>query len=109
MDLETACKILEFDMNDLHNITTEQLKKKYHSLALKHHPDKNSNRLGTTFYFQQIQESYEYLSTQIKNGSFVSIEERETNYIDLVAVFISGIIKGISKETLTNIMKNILS
>ena len=109
MDLETACKILEFDMNDLHNITTEQLKKKYHSLALKHHPDKNSNRPGTTFYFQQIQESYEYLSTQIKNGSFVSIEERESNYIDLVAVFISGIVKGISKESLTNIMENILS
>ena len=111
MDLETSCKVLELDINELSNITKEQLRKKYHSLALKHHPDKNGNKPGTTYYFQQIQESYEYLSTQINNGSFVSIDEKvtETDYIELVAVFINGIVKGISKETLTNIMENVLS
>ena len=127
MDLETACKVLELDISELPNITLKELKKQYHSMALKHHPDKNKskNKSVSTFHFQQIQESYEYLFKQINictfdeendpdfkeelKGRNKTETETEKDYIQLVVIFISSIVKGISKDTLTNIMKNILS
>ena len=53
-----AIKILELNNNEDYNI--EIIKKKYKSLALLYHPDKNLDK-GSTEKFQQIKEAYDFL------------------------------------------------
>jgi hypothetical protein len=117
MDLKTACEILKIDINELSIITKKQIRKQYHLMALKHHPDKNENKAGSTYQFQQIHEAYEYLINDFiyddedvysSDLETETAPHSETDYIYLVAKFISGVVKDISTETLTNIMKNIL-
>ena len=60
MDIKTAHETLEIDYNDT-TVNIEQLKKKYHKLALKYHPDKNPNDENSTNKFQLIGEAYELL------------------------------------------------
>lgn len=111
MDLETACKFLEIEIEDTSFISIEQLKKKYHILALKHHPDKNANTPESTKYFQILNDSYKYLCNEI-NISFVDKEvkeEQNNDYIYLVSLFIGGFVKGVPVESIMNIMKIIFS
>jgi hypothetical protein len=111
MDLETACKFLEIEIEDISFISIEQLKKKYHILALKHHPDKNANTPESTQYFQILNDSYKYLCNEI-NISFVDKElkeEKNNDYIYLVSLFICGFVKGVTIESIMNMMKIIFS
>lgn len=48
--------------------TATQIKKAYHSLALEHHPDKNSDTDGTRF--KAILEAYEVLSDPLKRSEY---------------------------------------
>ena len=60
--LENALEILEINSDELQTMTKDYLKKKYHKLSLKWHPDKNAeNADESTIKFQQINESYLYL------------------------------------------------
>ena len=45
-----------------HDATTVQIKKSYHALALKWHPDKNADSASATEMFKQVQEAWEVLS-----------------------------------------------
>lgn len=120
MDLEKACKFLEIEIEEISHITIEQLKKKYHVLALKHHPDKNANTHESTQYFQMLHDAYKYLCDEL-NISFTDKEYKEdkeykseykkgnNDYIYFVSLFISSFVKGITIESIMNIMKIIFS
>jgi len=68
MDIKTACDILEIDYND-DSVNIEKVKKKYHKLALKYHPDKNPNDDTSTIKFQLIGEAYEVLQSSFLKES----------------------------------------
>ena len=50
--------------------TTEEIKKSYHKLALKFHPDKNSNKKEAENKFKEIVEAYEVLSDENKRNRY---------------------------------------
>lgn len=57
MDIQKARNIL----NLKYNYTSEDLKKNYRLLALKHHPDKNANSGESCEYFKEVNAAYLYL------------------------------------------------
>ena len=116
MNFDTACKILEIE--DVCNISVDQLKKKYHMLALKHHPDKNNNSIASTQQFQLICEAYEYMMTNLffenkqtnsENTGSEPMGSENTNYVYLVSLFISGFVKGVPIKLIMKIMNIIFS
>ena len=60
MNYKEAFCILEIDIDNVEfkDITLDYLKKKYHKLALKNHPDKNGNTIESTIKFREINEAY---------------------------------------------------
>ena len=60
MDTAKAYSIL--DLEPAISYDAKIIKKKYHSLCLKYHPDKNNNDLVCKEKFQEIQEAYDFLS-----------------------------------------------
>ena len=113
MELQEAIEILELE-NDIHKITLDFLKKKYHKMALKNHPDKNGNTIKSKEKFQKINESYEVLKREIhilNNESTDDDEDINTNiyannYMHVLNLFIDGIFKG---ELSSSIIKDIVS
>ena len=90
MDIKRALEILE--ITETSTLTMQYIKKQYHKLALKCHPDKNNNTIAATHKFQQIKESYDYLLVELTslnvddNSSFVSSNESQdtdTDYVKL--------------------------
>ena len=59
MDYKKSCNILGLDENREHDIST--IKKKYHILALRYHPDKNKEEYASE-KFREINEAYKCLS-----------------------------------------------
>jgi hypothetical protein len=120
MDIKIALQVLEIE-NNLSNIDSEYLKKRYHKLALKWHPDKNNNTLESTEKFKQIGEAYELLKREIEilypNENIEGRErekERENNninkdaYINILNQFINTIIKGEYSAVLSSIIQDIV-
>uniref|UniRef100_A0A6C0B9K8 J domain-containing protein n=1 Tax=viral metagenome TaxID=1070528 RepID=A0A6C0B9K8_9ZZZZ len=120
MDIITACNILEIET--IKDLTMDQLKKKYHKMALQNHPDKNGNTPESTKKFQLIQEAYELLKQEI--CFFDEREEREnegenkrekdeesSTYLFLLQIFIDGLIQGTGPyhTIITSIVKNIVN
>jgi curved DNA-binding protein CbpA len=68
MDYRKAFHILEIDISKINtkDITLHKLKKQYHKLALKYHPDKNGNNVESNEKFKQIQEAYFYLKNELQ-------------------------------------------
>jgi hypothetical protein len=133
MDIQKAFDILEIDLKTikLADLTQEYIKKRYHRLALINHPDKNGNTIESTNKFQLINEAYEYLLEELhtitelndnqnynqnKNNmntfdSFVSssnVEDQKSRYIYLLSIFIGSIIEGDFKESIKNVIKEIV-
>jgi len=127
MDIQKAFDILEIDLKTikLADLTQEYIKKRYHRLALINHPDKNGNTIESTNKFQLINEAYEYLLKELHTitelndnqnnmntfDSFVSssnVEDQKSRYIYLLSIFIGSIIEGDFKETIKNVIKEIV-
>jgi len=120
MNLQNALDELEISLDkiELTKINHEYVKKKYHKLALKWHPDKN-NEIHAKEKFQKINEAFDYLTNELhilnndtecintsNTNVFVSYKESKI-YIDILSNFISSLLKGSYSEVLTNIIKEI--
>lgn len=110
MDYKNASRILELDKS-MFNL--KYLKKKYHELALKNHPDKNGNTTQSKETFQQLNEAYEFLSKELEE------EEEEANntyhssftvpsYVDILQVFLQNILDEKHSQLFCEIIKDIV-
>ena len=119
MDLQSALD--ELEIYELTTLDQDYIKKQYHKMALKWHPDKNDNDEYSTTKFQKINEAYSFLQKElcIINGEtednsntsndFVSSDSSKESkiYIDLLSNFISSLLKGSYTEVIMNIVKEI--
>lgn len=114
MNYLLAFEILEIDINKK-DITLEYIKKKYHKQALKFHPDKNGNTYESNDKFKQINEAYDYFKREIEETTFFEKNEKDekedTNsslYVDILKVFLSGVVDGKYNEVFTKIVNEFI-
>lgn len=90
MTLQESCIL--FQIHDLKKIDKKTLKKKYHKMCLKYHPDKNANHQNK---FTKVKECYETLNTYIDNNddnqkfSYQGKNSSRANHDNLFATLIS--------------------
>jgi hypothetical protein len=126
MNIQIAMNLLDINDIELTNLTAEYVKRKYHKMALRCHPDKNGNTLDATQRFQRISEAYTYLIKELATNTssnntnifddFVSSsdsKDEKNMYTSLLSVFISNILKttsesSVMKDLLTRIIKDIV-
>jgi len=107
MDYTRASKILELDESMLN---LKYLKKKYHELALKNHPDKNGNTSQSKEAFQELNEAYEFLSKELEeeeNHGFPS-SFAMPSYVDILQTFLQSILDEKHSQLFCEIIKDIV-
>lgn len=124
MDYYKALEILEIDAakTTVSDMTIKKLKKKYHKLALKHHPDKNENTLESNEKFRQIQEAYSYLKTEFSledeydnNADELNStnSSRDTssnnNFSNILQLFMKTVLEGKYNSIISKIIQDIVS
>ena len=87
LTLQQSLDIFDFSFKDIDSITQEQLKKKYHILCLKYHPDKNNNINSSKFV--TIKEAYDTLINYKLNINHKFHSEEQTTYDDIYNYFLS--------------------
>lgn len=92
MDYNTATIILGLP----NKFDEKLLKKRYHLMALKYHPDKNNNSIDAKEKFVEIQNAYEFLNNNIKNLSGEDHTENKSNseYNNIFSIFFSSLFDG---------------
>lgn len=114
MNVDEALNILEIPVSHFSSLTSESLKKIYHKMALKNHPDKchQDAVFDATHRFQQIQSAYDCLSEFLEEscveskgrGETETREETETktkSSFDYIGI-LNSFIKTVLKEPLGN-------
>lgn len=97
MDVDEALNILEIPVSQFSSLTSESLKKIYHKMALKNHPDKCHNDAVFTHRFQQIQSAYTFLADILEEPD----EAPEKKVFDYVGI-LNSFIKTVLKDPLDN-------
>jgi hypothetical protein len=134
MTMQRALDELDISLDDIQltKLDNEYIKKKYHKMALRWHPDKNKDEYAKE-KFQNINEAYEYLmklselscdnesnnesnnENNNESNNFNTYEpfvssfdfQESKNYIDILSNFISSLLRGSYNELLLNIVKEI--
>jgi hypothetical protein len=102
MNVDEALNILEIPISQFSSLTSESLKKIYHKMALKNHPDKCHNDVvfDATHRFQQIQSAYTCLAEFLEESEpFNSKRKEEDHAFDYIGV-LNSFIKTVIKEPL---------
>ena len=114
MNSKLAYEILELNSNVSYD--EKLIKKKYHSLCLKYHPDKNLDNSECKEKFQQINEAYQFLTTNFfhptenftyENHLHSVLDTILPKYLQTPAIYqiISNIIQTCEKLTLLKLQK----
>lgn len=105
MDYQTACNVLE-----LGNFDQDELKRKYHKMALQYHPDKNGNSADSIIKFQLINEAYDTLKnepipkkSESRFSTILKIIVSVTGYNDVFAKVIQEITTKVSINALDDL------
>ena len=108
--------ITNYNIDNIHNISFNELKKYYHIQCIIYHPDKNNKDEDATLIFQNINCAYTILKELItnynKNNDF---EDDNINNInntndDLLVLFLNIIINFYSNsENIINFKKDIIN
>ena len=116
MNYKQAFEILEIDLLDTNynNITLEYLKKQFHKMALKNHPDKNGNTVESNEKFKQINEAYNFLKREIHHFKEEDDPDMENNtssslYYDILKGFIQSFFEGKYNEIVSKIINDIVN
>jgi len=121
MNIQIALEELEISLDEIEltKLDQEYIKKKYHKLALRWHPDKN-NEDNAKEKFQRINEAYDYLSNELRliNGQensntsepFVSSSTSEDPkiYMNILSTFVSSLFSEAKKGTYNDIFMSII-
>jgi hypothetical protein len=105
MDIKKARNIL----NLKYNYTPDELKKNYRILALKYHPDKNSNSEESCKIFQDINSAYTYLMNfaispdesvhrDFQDGDNTASSYPTESYIAIFRVFIQSLLQKMTNS-----------
>jgi len=118
MNITNALKILKlnnkYNINNILDLTSYELKKTYHIMALLYHPDKDNSKCAT-YNFQKIKDAYNYLNHFIQNDindindndindindndiNDNNINKNDSNYNNLIINFINLLIKNYTKS-----------
>jgi len=119
MDYKMALETLDIDLTKAEwrgsHLNLEYVKRRYHKMALKNHPDKNSNSADATEKFQKINDAYEFLKREISISSVETEQEKtqdemaEDTYEGILKNFVLGIIKGGYNEIISSIINDVAS
>jgi curved DNA-binding protein CbpA len=117
MNYKDAFDILEIDFIDIEyeKISLELVKKQYHKLSLKYHPDKNGNTIESNDKFKKINEAYTYLRTELKylKKEDFDLDNNETNneqfiYLNVLKNFIKCVVESKYTDVIFSIINKIL-
>lgn len=119
MNLQEALQIMEID-NGFSNLSLDTLKKKYHKLALIHHPDKNGNSIEAKEKFQKLGEAYELLKKELgymnhtttnneNDDPIFNNQNESTGYSFFLNMFLQNIVTGQYSEGVQSIIRDIVS
>jgi hypothetical protein len=111
MDIKNAFNILEINTYEIsyNDLTLEYLKKKYHKLALRNHPDKNGNTPESNEKFKQINEAYDYLKREININPIENNEDSTSSvYFDVLNIFMKSAMEGKYTEFISKIVSDIV-
>tara|TARA_B100000900_G_scaffold245533_1_gene208747 strand:+ start:9250 stop:10167 length:918 start_codon:yes stop_codon:yes gene_type:complete len=110
MNYKKACKILQFEKNDIINEST--IKKQYRMLALIYHPDKNKGDYATE-KFREANEAYEYLlkyEGYMDTNNIFTEDFKENIFSDNTYSFILfKFLNSISEDNGNNVMNTIIN
>ena len=113
--------ITNYTIDNIHNISFNELKKYYHIQCLIYHPDKNNNNINSTLIFQNINSAYAILKEVILTNTSEYANDytsdyandyddasEKNNYNDLLVTFLNFIIKYYSNSVvITNFKEDI--
>ena len=116
MNYKEAFCILEIDIDNVEfkDITLDYLKKKYHKLALKNHPDKNGNTTESNDTFKLIKESYEFLKREIEHlnpEDFDNKKEDEPSsslYFEILQIFMRSMMESKYNDIISQLVNDIV-